>query len=235
MGRLFARASSEFLNLASAPATAAPVTFACWFRSTDITVDQCLIAITEAATANNHFALEIYGSVAGDPVVALTRAAGASSSASTSTGYSANTWHHACAVFASATSRTAYIDGGSSGTNATSRTPALLDVTNIGRKVAGATNYMSGDIAEAAIWSAALDAGEVAGLAKGWSPIVIRPISLILYVPIVRGLFDIIGGVSPTATGTAVSVHPRVIPNSTQKVVPSYVAGSGGTTRWFFR
>ena len=73
------------------------------------------------------------GSTAGDPVTAQTYQSGAASAvANTTTSYTTGTWYYATAVFATVSSRAAYIDGGSVGTNTTSRTPDSLSHTAIG-------------------------------------------------------------------------------------------------------
>ena len=186
MARAFVRASSQYLEHAAAVVTAYPVTLASWFRSDDATVGQSILGVFNS-TLDAWFRIEIRGDVAGDPVrIECVNVSNAN--AATSTGYSANTWHHACGVVASATSRTAYIDGGSAVTDTTNQAvPGGLDTTAIARRVrAGGLNdfYFSGNIAESAIWSAALDAGEIAALAKGFSPLLIRPQSLAAYWPL---------------------------------------------------
>jgi len=133
---------------------------------------------------------------------------------STSSGYAANTWHHACAVEISQASRSVFIDGGSKVSDSTdvgsvSGTP---DRTYMGRQMTSSPHSpLSGHIAEAAIWNVALTDVEVAILAAGYSPLFVRPQSLLAYWPLIRGLNDKVGGYSLTASGTVVSVHPRII------------------------
>jgi hypothetical protein len=120
-------------------------------------------------------------------------------------------------VFASSTSRTAYINGGSSGTNTTSVVPSLLNRTNIGVQFlqnAGGTSgisFANGRVAECGIWNAALTAAEVASLAKGMTCDKVRPQSLVFYAPLVRDLIDQKGGLTITNNnGATVANHPRV-------------------------
>lgn len=203
--------ATDYLATASTPVTAVPLSMACWFRLTDITAGQNLISVTDTAGDVNYFALQARGDIAGDPLYARS-ANSATRDAVTSTGYSANTWHHGCAVFTSATSRASYIDGGSKGTNTTSNTPAGLDVISIGIR-GGATKVLPvlGLVAEAAIWSAALTDAEVLSAARGVSPLQIRPQSIVFYAPLIRGLQDVRAGLTITMTGTvSVDVHPRI-------------------------
>jgi hypothetical protein len=66
-------------------------------------------------------------------------------------------------------------------------------------------------IAEVGIWNAALTADEIASLADGMTCDKVRPQSLVFYVPLVRDLQDVRGGLSITNNNTAtVANHPRV-------------------------
>src|SRR3990172_9389244 len=184
MARSFVGASSQYLSNASAVLTTTPITMACWFYSLDITAEYTLISIGVSGSGDNRHGLFISGNVAGDPVRAITRTTATGIAAST-TGYSANVWQHACAVFVSATVRRAYVNGGSEGTNATSRAPTGMNNTLIGAVQGVAlSTFMSGRIAEAGIWNVQLNASEIAALAKGVSPLRIRPNALKAYWPL---------------------------------------------------
>ena len=201
MARLFDDGASEYCYRDGAPATAAPLTMACWFYSDDITILQIPMYLGDKDQDNVHFfELQLAGNVAGDPVRASASDAGNSTAAS-SAGYSANTWHHACAVFAAADSRSAYIDGGNKGSNAVARTPAGIDRVAIGARADSAPgSYMSGRVAEPAIWNVALTDTEVASLAAGYSPLFIRPQNLVAYWSLIRDEDqDRVGGYDLTA------------------------------------
>ncbi len=186
MARLFDDASSEYLLHGSALITAYPLTLAGWFYTDDATIDQSILAIQRNDSGNHFWNLGAHGGTAGDPVVFEARSSSSSpAKASTSTGYSTNTWHHACGVGVSATDRTAYIDGGSPGTNATSRTPGGIDDVSIGmQRDSTPSDAMSGRIAEVALWDVALSAAEVAALASGVTPLHMRPGNLVAYWPV---------------------------------------------------
>ena len=215
MARLFDDASSQYLEHAAAALAGVPITMACWFQSDDATVSQGLMSIGRADVDDNFFELQAAGTVAGDPIRAHTESTSGAGVADTSSGYSVDTWHHACAVFAAVDDRRAYIDGGSKGTGATSVTPASLAITDVGRAARSVNNrYTSGRIAEAAVWNVALDDSEVAALAKGFSPLLIRPQSLVAYWPLFgndaseldrwKSRFDL------TVTGATKAAHPRM-------------------------
>lgn len=195
------------LTVASAVATAAPMTMACWFIANNITAEHVLMDIDDGSDANK-FQIRASGAVASDPIRALTVAASTSSIAVSSTGYSANVWQHACGVFASATDRRAFVNGGSKGTNATSRTPSGLTTLRIGREL---TAFAAGRIAEAAIWDIALTDAQVASLAKGASPLTIQPGNLVFYAPLLGNDSpepDRVGGLSLTVAGATKTDHP---------------------------
>jgi hypothetical protein len=73
-----------------------------------------------------------------------------------------------------------------------------------------ADRAFDGQMAEVAIWDVALTADEVAQLGDRMKPMRVRPQSLKFYSPLVRELIDVRGGLTGTATGTSVDVHPRV-------------------------
>lgn len=172
MARLFDDASSEYLKRASTPLTAPPITLACWFYIDDSTSAQYLMNVGTAGTQDHRFSLLVLAAAGGSLVRATTRDT-VNTNADTSTGYTNNTWHHACAVFAAANDRRVYIDGGSKGTDATSRTPVGADAIFIGARP-NPSDYLSGRLAEAAMWDVALSDAEVAMLADGFSPLFIR-------------------------------------------------------------
>jgi hypothetical protein len=132
--------------------------------------------------------------------------------ADTTSGYTANTWNHACGVATSATSRTVYLNGGSAATNAVNVSPVRLTTLAIGsRFVSSYGGFANALIAEVGIWNAALTADEIASLAKGMNCDKVRPQSLVFYAPLVRDLIDAKGGLTITNNnGATVANHPRV-------------------------
>src|SRR5262249_2295315 len=71
----------------------------------------------------------------------------------------AGMWQHACAVAASSTSRTVYLDGGNSGSNATSRVPTPPNRMNLGAVHSASTGTfgpLNGTVGNAALWNYAL-------------------------------------------------------------------------------
>jgi hypothetical protein len=206
--------TSQYLNTASAPATAAPLTMALWFYANNATDNMFLMSIADnAETGSNRFGLNLQGAVANDPVAAFAQNGATAGNAFASAGFVANKWSHVCGVFASSTSRTVYLDGGNSGTNTTNVTPAGVDRVRIGTRFLSGSpaNYFNGSLAEVGIWNTDLTAAEIASLAKGVSCRLIRPQSLVFYAPLIRDLIDVRGGLAITNNNTAtVANHPRI-------------------------
>ena len=196
--------TTQYVSAASAPATAVPMTMACWFNADDITSNHVLIRVSDGGTTNR-LLLEANGAQAGDPVRART----GNQNASSATGFSASTWHHAAGVFTSSTSRRAFIDGVGGTANTGTQAVTGLNATRIGNEAA---SYMNGRIAEAAIWNVDLSDAEIASLATGVRPSLVRPQNLVFYAPLVRDLVDYARGITLTNNNSAtVDVHPRRI------------------------
>jgi hypothetical protein len=205
----FTSASSQYLSMTSSPVSGPPLTMACWFNASQTTTSDYLVSVS--AAANNYFALAIFGANAGDPVGAFDFGGLGLNIAYTTAGYTANTWNHAAGVWSGLNSRTAYINGGNSGTDSRTQAAITLTRSQIGANASATTNRMNGLIAEVGIWNAALTAAEVAALAKGMTCDKVRPQSLAFYAPLVRDLIDAKGGLTITNNnGATVANHPRV-------------------------
>jgi len=84
-------------------------------------------------------------------------------------------------------------------------------------------NYrLDGDVAEAALWDTDLTDDEIAALAQGFSPSMVRPDQLLAYAPLIRDedrdLQDRAGGFTPTSSPT-VADHPRIIYPPPKRIV----------------
>lgn len=182
MARLFASASSQSAASGSAPVTAYPFSMGIWFRSSDTTNLQQLLGVGVDGSNNNYWNLFAAGQRPGDPVMFQTRTTSNGDAIST-TGYSANTWHHAMGVATSATSRAVFLDGGGKATNGTNLTPSGVDSARLSKRGDGA-NYLNGRLAEGAVWNTNLSDAEVLALARGVSPLRIRAGNLVAYWPL---------------------------------------------------
>lgn len=128
-------------------------------------------------------------------------------------GMTINVWSSGVGLFTSLTSRQTYLDAVSGDTNTSSTTAVSANRTSIGAWFNSSTvsGYANDDIAEAAIWSAVLNADEVVSLNKGFKPTRIRPQSLVFYAPLIRDLNEVKGALALTNNNSAtVADHPRV-------------------------
>jgi len=175
---------------------ALPFTMACWFNVVDVTNSYTLMTLSKSGADFDFAMIQSRGAEAGDPVSAVyehTFASGQTGRAYTSTSITANKWEHACGVFASQTSRSAYLNGGGKVTNTTSviSMTADSDQTTIGALRRNLIiQYTNGRIAFPCIWNAALSDDEVLSLARGAHPSLVRPQSIV-------ALWDLTGGFSP--------------------------------------
>ncbi|TXH13489.1 MAG: hypothetical protein E6R03_11175 [Hyphomicrobiaceae bacterium] len=141
---------------------------------------------------------------------------------------STGTWYALTAVFDFAgTQIKRYLNGASDGTStglsfgASSYTQGTATVEDAisSKDLGGTFRQLDGQCGEHAIWNTELDAAEVAALAKGYSPSLVRPSGLIWYLPML-GRFgpeiDIKGGRSGTINGTVAQVDhlPILYPTS---------------------
>lgn len=223
--------STEWGESSTVEVSAAPMTICAWGNADNATGNHNAVGVSkEGGSTTEYFILNWSGAVAGDPIRAVVAGELIGSPsifgiAATTTGYSAGTWHHGCTVFASSTSRSAYIDGGSKGSNTDDRTPSGVNRTSIGTAWSGGSGgaptrgaAFSGHVAEVGIWNVALTDDEVATLAKGYAPPCVRRNALVAYYPMVRDATSLKDLFSATAnhltlTGGTVSDHPPGIIN----------------------
>jgi hypothetical protein len=202
--------SSNYIRLGSAGITAYPVTLSAWFKKTNTNTNGVVLNLVDGARGDTWFRLACTNAAA--PFIDVNAPSGGYGSVYAVTSYTAGTWHHICGVFASTTSRTVYLDGGGSATQTTtSGTPSTCNRTTAGvLDRATPADYFGGDIAECAVWSAALTEAEVISLAKGTGAPSVRPQSLVSYMPLIRELIEIRTGAVPTNNSATVSSHCRV-------------------------
>jgi hypothetical protein len=168
MARNPAGTATNKLTSATTPITALPLTMACWANPANVTTYYTLMAVLRTAAGTDSYAiLGINGAGVGDPVIAEYTNGSTYASASTTAGYSANTWQHFCAVFSATNSRAVYLNGGSAGTNTTNvASAAAWTGMQLGGYADGDGNFdsVNGPIAHCALWNVAFTAAEVANL-----------------------------------------------------------------------
>lgn len=238
MARSF-NGTSQYLISSSAPSLSLPVTMACWFYANTLTANGVLFSMG-VASGDARLQVNANGATDGDPLQAVAyNAAGSYAIAKSSASYSTGVWQHCIAVFASTTSRTIYLNGGSSATNSTDidSTPGSFNQTLIGARdsSSGLGAFLDGRVAEIGVWATDLDADERAALAAGVSPLLVRPSLLVAYSPLF-GRSGASGGEEGWAGATqftqvaspGVVNHPRIIyPRRRSMIfVPAAVSGA---------
>ena len=230
MARLFDDAQSQYLQSSGAtpPVTVPPFTLACWARTDADSADQALLWIGDKDSPTSCIgAIEILAASPSRQVCARTISGGVVGSAVTGN-YAVNTWHHVCGVFLATNDRSVYLDGIIKGADTTQVVGAASDTAAIGRcGDVTPSDYLSGAVAEAAVWSTALSQAEANSLAKGFSPLQLRPESLVAYWPL-GGFFgqadrDLLGPHDMTAYNSpSWTDHPPLVyPSRPRVMVPT--------------
>lgn len=212
MSYAFVASSSQFLSVASLPATGYGLTMYAQIL-TSSSAAQSIMNYGNSAAITEYVYL---GKLATTNYVTARHrnTAMVDGVSDGATGISDGAWHAAVGKFTSAASVTAYTDGtaATTGTQNLTAFPANLNRFGIGALLRSTEAlFVDGQLAEVAIWGVALDAAEIVSLAKGFKPTRIRPQSLKFYAPLVRNLTDLKGGLTITNNNAAtVAAHPRV-------------------------
>ncbi len=205
--------TANTIQALSGVVTTYPVTMACWFYALDATGTYPLIALgTIDAGNDDSIRLLAAGGAAADPIRVESIANGSSAFAATSEGYNTGVWYHACGIVHANAYRTVFINAGATGASPTLRSVTGLQRTIIGGSYAGGVQqdtYFNGYIAEVGIWNNILTSGDIASLAKGYSPQFISPQNLVFYTPLVRNIIDL-KGIVLFGTGDGVP-GPRIL------------------------
>lgn len=230
MARTFSSGNYLALGSASALEITGDITIAAWVKISSSDVDNVLVGAYQTSGAYTGWGFGA-GFNGGGKISYWSNNNGAWQSSTGTVGN--NAWTH-IAVRISGTGAgagTFYRDGAADGTFTHSAPGASGQSKTIGATADG-SNPFDGSAAEIAVYSAALSADEVAALAKGFSPLLIRPASLVAYWPLVgrmspepdRGKNNLAG----TLTGSpAQAEHPRVYYPAGAQVFRA-AAGGGG-------
>jgi hypothetical protein len=221
------------------PASGVPLTMACWFNPVNVTAYMNLMCLNRSGSGDHYFVMAADGATAGDPIFIEEANNSTFQGASTSAGFTANVWHHACGVFSADNARAVYLNGGSKGTGAGNVSPAPSSINQIvlnqyrGGGDPTGSGVLNGSMAEAAVWNAALTDDEVLALSRGYSPRLVRPASLVAYWPLVGRYspeIDLRGGFPLTIAGTmATADHCRVFGQRGRRAASVSPAGGGGS------
>lgn len=179
---------TNFLRYAGSPIAAEPLSMSAWIYNPSYSAVSRILGIYNSASVANRDQWALMNNGSGN-IIARSADTVGQASAQSSTTASNGVWAHAAAVFASTTSRAAYLNGGSKGTNSTSKVITGPNQTSMGQQdnAGGTRENQDSDVllAEAAIWSIALSDPEIAALAAGASPKTIQSGSLVFYAPLI--------------------------------------------------
>ena len=231
MAREFDAGSSQYLSVNQVPVTGHPMTVSCWFYVFDVDTRYNLITLADLSSSDSYIYLFARGDLADDPINVMERGR-SDGGVAYAYSFTANAWHHACAVLYGTTSRYVYLDGiaGAEGTDGCHHPTGLDNTTIGGDQIAGTPeNFTDGRIAEVGMWDTTLTDAEVASLAAGYCPLFVRPQNLVAYWPLIRDRdIDIVGGYDLTAYGSpTIAAHcPIMRPIAPQVIIPHAAAGS---------
>lgn len=204
-GRYFTRASSQGYHTSTAPVTFYPITLAAWVRCNSFSAIGTALAIGHTGTGNRSQLL-FYNT--GQFQTQFGPAATYYCSAVT---VSTGVWYHVVAVVTnsgSTLSATQYTNGVAAGTGSgtDAGTDPLWNTFAVGERHNGTSwgTYWDGDIYDACVWSAALDANEIASLASGCSPAMIRPAALRGWIKLGERVYESRAGLTLTTDGSPV-------------------------------
>lgn len=213
---------TQLVDLGALGVSGYPFTLAGWFRVQNLSQLMTLMGIGNSVTGSYHRLIHLGHTTKVAGAISNT---GSSSTASSTAVMVAGQWHHVAGVFEAANLRRIYLDGGNSATNS--------GVRNFD----GANQYYLGnlnttttvDVAEAAVFNAALSAAEIGMLAKGISPLALSTANqLLAYQSCLRHLnWPPRGPHAVAALAPSVVAHPRVYSaiGGTLQVVPNRLPG----------
>ena len=205
----------------TAPATVAPLTLSTWATAGAGADSRRLVTLGIDGSANNQFSIELR---AASVIRAEALSVGGANSQTTATMPRDDTWHHVAGVFASTTSRIAYLDGVAGTENTTLVAPSGATDLIIGEEAAAAGDQTwRGLMSHVAIWNVALTAAEMLMLGEGrLSPLRVRPQSLVFYTPFLgrdSTEIDTIGARTLSVTSaTATANEPQLIQARNRRV-----------------
>lgn len=153
-----------------------PFSVSGWFYTTDMAQSASLVSIDNNNPAGPVNLCQFFGpGTSPDDPLRVGTYLGAWGIVATTTGATTGTWHHFTAVWASATDRRIFIDGGSKGTNTDSRNGGGTYNVCIGCRYgvpsgAAVDLLFDGKLAHIGIWTSALSDANAASLAGGALP-----------------------------------------------------------------
>ncbi len=234
--------STQYAWVNATPIVTFPFTLAVWANLDELPTahgDEMVAMLLKdgANSLNNWCNLRADDTVADEAVQSNIKGTGATAVAEASGQVTALTWEHYCGIHESATIHAAYMNGGNKGTSVTSA--SSVNFTRIFLGVFRGTSlndYFDGRMAEIGLWNVALTDAEVASLGAGYSPLFVRPQSLVAYWPLIRDFrcinnatYNLTGVNTPTFDAHIPIIYPYNRPNIYNKTIVA--AGDGQAFR----
>lgn len=136
-------------------------------------------------------------------------AGGTARVAQLTTGLSADTWYAIGGTY-DGTNIKAWLNGVAEATTACAAFGVVQDPKpSVLASRGGIADFDDSMVAEFAVWSDDLSATDMAILARGVSPLLVRPDILVVYWPLIRSIYAL-KGAAPSSANTTVAVHPPV-------------------------
>lgn len=200
MAYTFNDATPDFFYENAIHLGAYPATVSAWAYPHDVGGDRTIWAEGDTASSTRYVAM-LFDS--GGELKAWLRDGGTRYEPITVNTATTNAWNHCCAVYKNATDQRVYLNGDTAnrGQNTTNiNWSGNVDDTAIG-VLRISINYggFDGELAHVAAWNAELDEDEVVALSMGFSPLLVRPGSLVYYFPMLRDINDVMGTSTMTA------------------------------------
>jgi hypothetical protein len=178
VARQCTRASAQYISASASFSIGAPLTIAAWVYPD--TVAATMWPLTIQPASGSYYGIVVLAD--GTVRVQADDGGGASLAGSATGTVTAGSWQHLCAVL-SGGNFFIYHNGTQVGSNAYSE--GLMTASNVhAGRLSLNTDYWNGRIAEVAVWTAAITAGEIAALARGTSPLRAHPAGLEVYWPL---------------------------------------------------
>lgn len=160
--------------------TGTGLTIATWIRPDVLPAAVGMIVNKAVAGSNDGYGL---GHTSAKPIVRVGN--GGVQSATGATTITTGVWHHLAGTMSGtgASALRVYLDGNQDGTgSAAAAMPDTAADFNIGG-FSGNVQMFDGRVAETCLWNVALTAAEILALAKGVSPLLVRPKNIVGYWP----------------------------------------------------
>lgn len=176
-------AGSQYLE-GSFSSLSLPITLAAWVNVSSTGLEDAILWVGDADVSGNWYVISL-GYFSATKFGIWHRADDNDGKDDSTTDVNTGNWQHVAGVFTSTVSRSLYVGGDSEVTNVDNQAECSIDTVSVARRGDSTPSaYLAASIAEAAIWNAALTDAEVAILAEGISPLLIRPDALVAYWPL---------------------------------------------------